>query len=57
MFNRDGLLDVSSTRVACVVGIQAQLDAINNNTYGAISPWATNDFDKIGKILSSDPNG
>lgn len=46
-----------STSLAHVDGIQAQIDAINNKTYGAISPWVTNDFDQIGKILTSDPNG
>lgn len=48
---------MSSTSLAQVAGIQAQIDAINNKTYGTISPWVTNNIDQIGKMLISDPNG
>lgn len=55
--NGIGYLDVPSTSLTFVEGIQAQIDAINNKGYGAISPWATTNSDQIGKILMSDPNG
>lgn len=48
---------MSSTSLAHVAGIQAQIDAINNKKYGAISTWVTNDVDQTGKIRISDPKG
>lgn len=41
--NVEGYLEVSTTSLALVAVIQPQLDAINNKTYGAISPWVSND--------------
>lgn len=52
-----GGVDVSSTSLVYVEGIQAHMDGINNKKHGAISPCMSINVDKVGKILISDSNG
>lgn len=55
--NAEGNIDVSSSSLTYVEGIQAQIYDISNKNYGAISPWVTTGFDQVGKILISETNG